>query len=108
MASKVENGEHVAFHKFKSDVAVHRRLRREFGRKPPTKCRFTRCINCLVRPAACVKEKAPAEKQSLKLRRTQFVQHSFAVHANYNDHPDMPLCHSVCHTKQCTKFCGNP
>jgi hypothetical protein len=46
------------------------------------KCRFTGGINCLIRLAAFVKEKALGDDQSLKLRWIQFVRLSFAVHVN--------------------------
>jgi hypothetical protein len=46
------------------------------------KCRFTSDINCFIRLAAFVKEKAPGDDQSMKLRWIQFVRLSFAVYAN--------------------------
>jgi hypothetical protein len=44
-------------------------------------------INCLYRLAACVKEKALGDDQSLKLRG-MFVQLLFVVHTNQLDMPN--------------------
>jgi hypothetical protein len=58
----------------------------------------------LIRLAAFVKEKAPGDDQSLKLRWIQFERLSFAVYAN---HPGMLPDSETCHKQKCTKFCGN-
>jgi hypothetical protein len=49
-------------------------------REPPTKLSIYKWYK--FRLAAFVKEKAPRDDQSLKLRWIQFVWLSFAVHAN--------------------------
>lgn len=52
------------FHRLRSAVGVQRRLRTVTGRKQPMSCRFTSSVNCFMRLAAYVKEKAPGNNDS--------------------------------------------
>jgi hypothetical protein len=57
-------------------------------------------INCLFILAACVKEKALGDAQSLKLRGIMFVQLLLAAHTNQLDMPPKKTHHK----QQCTKY----
>jgi hypothetical protein len=75
MVSETEKVKYMMwFFKSRFAVTVQRRFHMVFGREPTKKSRCTYGINCLIRQAAFIKEKALRDDQSLKLRWIQSLQ----------------------------------